>query len=156
MKNKISILSVLIAVLCICGCDNIAFMKSYYKQQKEIKEKAKEPVISFIDDTDLAKIILTPKVNKDFDFSRDPFQPLGKGNYMSAFTSTADTNIGNVAYLGIVKIGDEFSALIQTENNKGVYKINDQVNNKVTIIDIHEDYVMLEKGDEQYKIKRGE
>ena len=56
--------------------------------------------------------------------------------------------------LGVFKIGDQYSALIRTEKEKSVFKVNDDIEG-FTIMEIHEDQIILKKSDMSFTLKRG-
>ncbi len=89
---------------------------------------------------------------------KDPFKPIitkhkleQKDNVLSG-DSKKDFLI-NIEYLGVVQIGDSYSALILVGQKKGVYSLKDKIK-QLTITDIKNDHIMLVDGSEQYQIQR--
>ena len=140
-------LTVIILFLClVTGCRKSSLPK---ESQAPI-----EPVVNAVTSEELAQVILKPKP-LDIQVPRDPFRPLfsqvgSDGSVRSPIAGEMD-----IAYVGVIKIGEEYFALLRYGDKKGVFKLNDQINS-LKITEIREDYVMLQHDQQSIKIKRGE
>jgi Tfp pilus assembly protein PilP len=120
-----------------------------------VGSRSAEPV----GDNPSAITILKPK-NQSLPVTRDPFKPLMKPKKNVADTHALEQQQENdllmgMRYLGMVKFGETFSALMHTENGRGVYQVNDQVNG-LTITAIDEGGITFTKGNKTLKLQRGD
>ena len=92
--------------------------------------------------------------------THDPFAPLVMSPKTVVDTHVPEQQQENdllmgMRYLGMVKFGEIFTALLHTENGRGVYQVNDQVNG-LTITAIDEGFITFTKGNKTLKLQRGD
>ncbi len=147
-------------VLFLSGCDQLNSLFLPKKKAPPVVEA--KPIVPMLEDTDLAKLILKPEPYK-LKVTRDPFKPLierkealEKGTQEDAVLyQMSQEQVKKMKYLGLIKMADQYSALIKTEKRKGVYKLNDEVEG-FYITGIAPDHVVLEKQNMTFNLKRGE
>src|SRR4030095_8337078 len=146
-----AIITILILVLATSGCEQIEPQaRALLKKKKSVTVQEQAPLVSMMDDTRLAKLILKPKPY-ELKVTRDPFKPLiersdKSGGQLPAGNAdlykVEQDKVSKMRYLGVFKIGDQYSALIRTEKKKSVFKINDDIEG-FTVMEIHEDHIIL-------------
>ncbi len=145
---------ILILNVSLCGC---GMGKDYLRKQREQQEPQPAPLVQMVESTDLAKVIIKPKQEK-LVVEKDPFMPLfNKGKGMQNVDGTFAQNFRKVRYLGLIRMDDQFSALLITDEKKGVYQVHDKIKGFI-IRDIKPDEVVLttESGDKTFSLKRSE
>lgn len=157
MKNLIWI-HMMCASLVLTGCDQINALTHRKAKDQKSPVVAAVTANAQVDDVQLAKIILKPKRHK-LSVTRDPFEPLIKpknsdGTVQSVEEIQQADTLKGMHYLGMVKVGNDISALIKTEHAKDVYKVNDEVN-LLKIKTIEEDSITFSKEGKTFKLKRG-
>lgn len=159
MKKNIWVF-IIFVTFALTGCDQATVLIGQWtgKRQAVIDNSASVKAVP-VDDVQLAKIILKPKRHK-LTITRDPFEPLIKPKNFDATRNAVDQHqlndeLKGMQYVGLVKVGDSFSALIRTDSKKGVYKVNDQVG-QLTITAIEEGSITFIQGSKTYKLKRGD
>lgn len=154
---------ILILILLFCfsavGCDKLNEL--YFPKKKKRAQVAQRPAIKIIDDMELAQAIMKPE-RKKMEIVRDPFKPLITketaqpiGDNTKKEEDELKKLIDKIKFQGVVKIGEDISALIKTETKKGVFKVTDPID-VFTLNEIQPDYVILKKGDYSFQLKRGE
>ena len=140
-------------VLALGGCDLTPGKK---KAQTE-----PSPTVKLVQDMELAKIILKPERQPSV-ITRDPFKPLLAKTELLNEAKTDDNtrradeeDLKKIKFLGLIKLGENYSVFLQSETKKGVYKVNDEFEH-FTIINIQPEFVELKRGNNSYKLKRGE
>jgi hypothetical protein len=112
-----------------------------------------------IQDVKLAQVILRGKPYK-ISIAADPFEPLLKekmvasGREEDAQALSEAQALKDLQYLGMIRIFDEVSVLMNTSKGKNTFKLNDQVD-ELTIVDITSDFITLKNETASYKLKRG-
>lgn len=157
MKKIILLLIFILGILPLTGCEEYAYffkMRKYKAEQLAKEEKKVE--FNVMDNTQLAKIILKPEKYK-LSIKKDPFEPvLSKGlDNLDLKTISLKQLLSTFEYLGVVKIGDSSSALLKVDNKKKVYAVGENIKTLI-ISKIESDFIVLKKGDEIFKLKRGE
>lgn len=140
----------------LTGCRGMIELPQALKSKQKVEAAAETPTLTdaTIKDVELAKIILKPK-RHELSGTNDPFKPL-----LTGLDSSADDQIGadvlkDIQYLGSIKMGDQISALLKVRDDKGVYKVNDQIKQWV-ISEIDQEYVLLKKDSVVLKLIRGD
>ena len=161
MKNE-KIIAVIMLVFFLSGCDEL--LKTVVPKKKRVKPPEPVSVVQYMDNIDLAKLILKPAPYQ-LKVTRDPFKPLIEKTDGEALPAAPqmdsdivrelEEKVKKIKYLGALKMGDEYSALVKTEKKKGVYKVNDSLD-EFTIIEIHPDHLVLQKNRFTFKLKRGD
>jgi hypothetical protein len=148
---------IILAMFVLSGCNKPEPLPYYSrKPDKTTTDKTKLPSVENIPLTD---IIIKPKGQK-LSVKRDPFEPLIKPKVdivdarVLELQQEEDLLMG-MRYVGVVKFGEAFSALMHTEDGKGVYQVNDQVNG-LTITKIDESSITFTKGNKILKLQRGD
>ncbi len=162
--KKITLLLTIMMIISLAGCDKPNAIESMFKNGSQKQQTVAEnvPAVSptaIVQDVQLAKIILKPERHK-LSVTRDPFEPLIKPKNFDATANSVEQlqemdALKGMEFLGLMKVGDIYSALIKTEKTKGVYKVNDQVN-QLTITAIEEKSITFTKGSKTFKLKRGD
>ncbi len=161
MMNLIR-LFIICALVTLTGCDQLSGMTNFKSKKHQQNTAAVNPnavsAASPIEDVQLAQIILKPKRHK-LTITRDPFEPLIKSKGSDGIGRSIEQlkeadALKGMQYLGMVKVGEDTSALIKTQDKKEVYKVNDQVNH-LTITAIEEDVITFTQGSKTFKLKRG-
>lgn len=146
---------ILVLTIAAGGCDGFSAKKKH--APASTSGPADAAVSSYVEDVELAKIILRPK-RHNLSVKRDPFEPLIKPkemlDTMPIDQQREEDVLRGLEYLGLVRVGEKNSVLLKTEKGKGVYRINDKVG-QLTIAEIHEDHIVFEKNDRNFKLKRG-
>ncbi|HBR14532.1 MAG TPA: hypothetical protein DD723_03180 [Candidatus Omnitrophica bacterium] len=137
----------------VTGCDQLSRLIAH-KEQKET-QTTQSAVIQMVDNPQLAQMILKPKQERIV-VSRDPFKPVTARSVVTAkvIDQGADDLVSGMEYLGVVRVGERYSALLKSNQIKGVFSVHDRIS-QLTVVDIQEDFVMLNNGTKSYKIKRG-
>ena len=135
------------------SCDWLMDVYGIRKRRPKSSSEESKQLVEEIKTTDLAKIIIkpSPKVLK---VQRDPFKPLisrKRKNLSGTQDDQADEDVlEDVKFLGVVKIGDSFSALLRTNEAKGAFNIGEKVG-AYTISEITQEEVTFTKEDKTYK-----
>ena len=150
---------IIFGIFTLTGCDKLTAMINHKAaNQQAIPETAAAVSATPVEDVQLAKIILKPKRHK-LTITRDPFEPLIKPKNFDATSRSIEQqqndDLKGMQYVGLVKVGDTISALIKTGTDKGVYKVNEQVNH-LTITAIEESSITFIQGSKTFKLKRGD
>ncbi len=159
----LSTIIVCVAVLSLGGCNQNLTLK-YRNIKKAVTKKGKaveSPVIAVgIQDVKLAEVILRGKPYK-ISIATDPFEPLLKEKMVADLGHLADGHtiseaqaLKDLQYLGMIRIFDEVSVLMNTSKGKNTFKLNDQVD-ELTIVDITSEFITLKNETASYKLKRG-
>lgn len=160
IQNKI-ILPVLLVSFACSGCDAyINFFKMMKNKQRRKEQQVLEqqtPALPPVENVDLAKMLLKPKRQRIY-VNRDPFKPLFVGVKTEAKDEkkeelSIEAILNQLDFMGVVKMGDRFTALIRNEKGKNVYIAGDKIN-ELTIVEIKEDHIILKKGDKNYTLNR--
>lgn len=124
-----------------------------YGSETEVAERNKP---RFVMPQPLSQLIVGPGEMK-VPLERDPFEPLPEPPKPAAQVEEEpeDETFAGMQYAGLVQWGEAFSVLLKTENKKGVYQINDRIQ-EWTIIDINEAIVTFQKGNKTYQLQRGD
>ena len=163
MNRKIRIfLTILFLGVSLSGCGRKIGVERYFKDKvAHLTESPKEPEAARpVEDVRLAQIILRKKPYK-LSVAADPFEPLLKEKPAVAVPAAVkakeikeeDPLLG-MQYLGMIKVVDETSVLLQTPKGKEVFKLNDEVNH-LTLVEINGEFVTFRKESREYKLKRG-
>ncbi len=145
MKKSFLVITIITLFFLIQGCDRLPFKKK--------EPPAPKAEIKRIENTELAKVILKPQREK-LNLDRDPFKPITSSASAVGYTPTGETELKNVKILGVTKINDEFRALLNVNDKKGVYKVDDMVD-QYKITEIMKDQIMLSNGSQTITLKRG-
>ena len=146
MKRNI-LITILILSLMGVGCNRVA------KIMPLKKEAPAAPAVKKVESLELAKLILKPK-KVEIDVSKDPFKPL-INKEKEPLNSMEVYNPEDLQFLGVVRVGEEYSALLKNEIQKGVFRIDDKIKD-YTIVNIEETSVVLSNGNKTITLKRGE
>jgi hypothetical protein len=123
-----------------------------------VSDTTDDPLIERIKTPQLARMILKPQ-KAELKVSRDPFTPLftskeeAKAN--SPQVNETASPIEDLIFLGVVRMNEEYLALLKDNLKKGLFRVNEKVKD-FTITDIQEDEVTLNNGVRTIKIKRGD
>lgn len=156
MNNNRVILTILIFVVCLSGC-NLPGRKA--KKRKAVKKV--EHTVEM--DIKLAELVLRPQSSK-IEINRDPFKPLIDDQLNQLVNVAGDPStkedsaavvLSGLRYGGMVSIGGVKSALLSSPEKKGVFQVNDTFH-ELMIVDINETTVELKKGEKTFQLKRGE
>ncbi len=157
-------MTTLLALIISCGGCNFSSVSLFsWLDKKEAEAPKVEPLVPVMEDESLAQLVLKPKPYQ-LNVKRDPFKPLIDANAKKKGPMTEDLQLAEMQnqemikrfqLLGIVKVGESVSALIQTETKKSAYAVGDVVES-FTVREILDDQVLLAKGDRVYYLKRGE
>ena len=143
-----------LGLLALSGCAQGGEEKA---GQPAISDAAPQPLVEMIDSPQLARMILKP-VKKELPVSRDPFAPLinPKKEKVTAPAAVRDAaQIEDLSFLGVVRIDEEYLALLADRFEKGVYRVNDTIKG-FTIVDIQTEEVTFSNSVRTIKIKRGD
>ena len=164
MKKKY-LIAVLLLTLSLTGCRELAKVSRFfygYKGPKKQTVEEQKIVLPKFDQPELAKLILRPAMKKTA-IQRDPFQPIiayshGSNRSEAAFLDDSEEGaLNNLTFLGVIKVGDKYSALLKNDLKKGergIYSVNDRING-LTITEINEDQIVLQNGTRNFSLKRG-
>ncbi len=157
-KHFYYIIFFLILVLPLAGCDWLMEVYGIRKRRPQAdQEEISQELVPEVQSTELAKLIIRPKP-KILKVQRDPFKPLitkERKTTLNGQEIPDDTFLTDVHFLGVVKFGEHYSALLRTSEAKGAFNVGEKVGTYV-LTDIKEDYIVFTKGEKTYKIKRGE
>lgn len=152
----IRFLFILFLLLPLAGCDQL--MNWYRRSTSKFADVENSPQAAQtsvekldVQDIDLAKILVKPE-RHELQINRDPFKPLLETDTPNV--QAKEDPLANMQFVGVVKVGDTFSALIKTEKGKNVYSVNDKLG-ELVIINITEEFVEFKKGEEVHQLKRG-
>ena len=134
------------AVLSASGCTKI-------KRKIQANTHTESKPVNTVKEVSLAKAILHPRPYK-FTFTKDPFMPLlGKVFYNNG--ESADINIGTeLKLIGVVMLGDNSVALLESPLKTGAFKEGDTIGNYI-VMRINKDSVVLAKGRKKIVLKVG-
>ena len=154
MKRQLIIFLVLYCAFVVSGCQFLKDMA--LKGKKYPPVEAAESIPNMAEGLDLAKVILKPEVERRV-ISRDPFKPIITETKEEAAVVPANNieSIGDLSLIGVVRTGDEYSALLQTSSQKGVFQKYDMIHRYI-IEDIAMDRIVLKDGNKTIIVKRGE
>ena len=161
MKNAKVLILLLALILPLSGCDRIKDFINQKKVEKEQEQKAldeqNKPAFQKVEDIELAKILLKPQAKK-LSISRDPFTPIirtADAGSDDSFPESIDEVLNDIKFIGVIKQGDNYRALLRVRSKQGVFRQNDKIQN-YTIQEIHMDRIVLSNGEKTKSIKRGE
>lgn len=159
MKNISRWIFLILIVMTFTSCDWLMDVYGIRKKRNRTPEEIaqSEELVEEVQSTELAKLIIKP-VPVPLRVKRDPFKPLfeaKKNTSNSSQTEEEEDIFDSVDFLGVVKIGDRFAALLKTPDIKGAFVIGERVG-VYTISEIAQEYVVFTKGEKTYKIKRGD
>ena len=150
-------LIIVLVLYCAATASGCQFLKDMaLKEKKHPPVEPVESVSNMVESLDLARIILKPEVEKRV-IARDPFKPIITETKEEAAVEPANNieSIGDLSLIGVVKIGDEYSALLKTSSQKGVFQKYDMIHRYI-IADIAMDRIVLKDGNKTIIVKRGE
>ena len=160
MKKLGFIVLLIAAVGLSAGCQDFKKASAKLKIFKEPAKEEEKPLVEFVENADLAKVILKPE-RKPLTISRDPFKPLitkemaAAGDLDNKIIPTGQEQaLEDVVLIGVVKLGEESRAYFKTGDKTGVFKIQDKIRG-FTIEEINIDSVVLKSGDRKIVKKRG-
>lgn len=127
------------------------------QQQVSVKKAEAEASVP-VKDAPLSESMLKTRRNP-MAVTRDPFLPLPKPKKAQEVQNLEkqqeEDPLMGIRYQGLVKMGETFFVLLHTQDGKGVYQVNDQVNG-LTITVIDEGSVTFVKDNETFKLQRGD
>lgn len=159
IKKKLFLqcLCLLLVVTGSAGCDRYT---KYFKRKKQREQRAlarsKKKLPKKVESIDLASLILKPEP-VFLSVEKDPFKPLFyvKNSNVADTPDSVDQGILSTAkILGVTKMGDEYSVLFSMGDIKGVFSVNDDIAG-FKLKEIASDFIVLEKEEKLYSIKRG-
>lgn len=147
---------IIFALVVLSGCNKPEELP-YYSRKPDNTNINK--TVSPAENIPLTQIIIKPK-QQVLSVIRDPFEPVTKPEKVVVDAPVIEEQQENdllmgMRYVGLVKFGETFSALMHTEDGKGVYQVNDRVN-ELTITQIDEDCITFTKGSKILKLQRGD
>lgn len=156
MRPGSRIIGLLLIVMTFTSCDWLMEVYGIRKRRKTTGTEASEELVPEIKRTDLAKVIIKPKTDL-LKVERDPFKPLvvKKRKRIQGVTVDEDSILKDVDFLGVVRIGDNYSALLRTSDAKGAFTLGEKIG-PYELTDITQEYIVFSKDNQTYKIKRGE
>jgi len=152
MKTKLLI--IMMFAVAVGGCDQIdSLVLKTTKSKRDVKKVEKK-----IESADLAKIILKPKKRK-MTVQKDPFKPILYQSHHSTAKKKSRkfhdaSSIKDFKFVGVVKVNNEYLALLKKGNERGIFRKNDKVKN-FTVTRIKDDRVILSNGIQTITLKRG-
>jgi hypothetical protein len=153
MKKYILMSLSAIVMLSFSGCDKLMEMYGIRKPHPKQAQNSEMPTeLKKVDNASLAKILLKPD-RKPINIVRDPFKPL-LGESLGAVnpaTGKKDEVSVDISLLGIVKLENDYSALLKSKTQKGVFKVGDVID-AYTVQEITGDYVVLHGGEKDIKL----
>ncbi len=161
MKHLKKIILLILLVTTLTSCDWLMDLYGIRKKRNKsaaVLEQESTEIFPQVESTELAKLIIKP-TPKPLRVERDPFKPLlekkSKIVRGDQGLEVQDDMLENVDFLGVVRIGNNFSALLRTSETKGAFNLGENVGS-FKITEISQDYVIFTKGEKTYKIKRGD
>ena len=153
MKRYLSIL--LFLCLMLNSCKLVEKMAVASKHFIQNSDQTFENTTVSTQDIELAKMILKP-APANIDISRDPFQPLVEQDWSQTEEAQANLRkqLANIQLIGVIKIDNNYLALIDSDSKRKLYKVNDVFMN-YTIEKIQMDHIILSDGDSKITLKRG-
>ena len=148
MKTKIFLTLLILIGITGVSCDGLTKISSKQEQQ----EKSAPPK-EIVESPQLAQLILKPNRPK-LDISKDPFKPLFVEKNGSGKNRAGGDSLDDVKFLGLVRVGDTASALLQTKSGKKMYNLDDSLRG-YKVMGISEAEVVLKNDKRTIKVKRG-
>lgn len=144
---------ILLGLLGTLGCEEY---RAVVSPPKSDSKKTAAPLVKRVESPDLAKFILKP-VREKIDVTRDPFRPLPivQSSEKAKDTLTEQPDLADWKLVGVVKMDAEFVALLKSKNRRGVFRVNDKIQN-YTVISIDEKQVIFNNGSSKIIMKRGD
>lgn len=156
MRPWSRIIGLILIIMTLTSCDWLMEVYGIRKRRAPSDMAESEELVPEIKRTDLAKVIIKPKTDL-LKVERDPFKPLvvKKRKRIEGVQVVEDSILKDVDFLGVVRIGDKYSALLRTSDAKGAFMIGEKIG-PYELTEISQEYIVFSKDNQTFKIKRGD